>query len=64
MPFWAGAELGEHARNHFPCTFGFPPGQLTDAIRKRLCGTEAGNMLSIPMDTGHLPLRGLNQALL
>lgn len=53
MPFWAGAELGERARNHFPCIFGFPPGQLTDSLRKRLCGTEAGK--HVVNSNGHWP---------
>lgn len=47
------AELGERARNHFPCTFGFPPEQLTDSLRKRLCGTEAGK--HVVSSNGHWP---------
>ena len=54
MPFWAGAELREQARNHFPCTFGFSPEQLTDSLRKQLCETEAGKCQP-PIGTGHLP---------
>lgn len=51
LPGWA--ELGECARNHFPCTFGFPPEQLTDSLRKRLCGTEAGK--HVVSSNGHWP---------